>query len=97
MSGLLAAIIGGIPTILGIIATVIAYKFNPRNIELEQKRKIYAELDGIYKKHDELRSDRDLALARNDTDALTRITAELISLRVRKNELFLRIGQSSGG
>ena len=91
MSAIWAAIIGGIPTILGIIATIVAYKFNPKNIELESKRKIYAELDGIYKKHDELRADRDLALARNDTDELTRITAELISLRVKKSSLLQRL------
>lgn len=85
-------ITGIIASVIGIISTIVAYKLNPKNIEAEKKRKIYAEIDSIYKKLDELRADRDVALAGNDTDSLTRITAELISLRVRKNSLLQQLG-----
>lgn len=84
VSSLTAALIAGIPTILGIIATIVAWNLNP-------KRKIYALLDNVYNDIDDLEKLRDQALAQNDIDRLTVVTSGLISLRNKKSELKERL------
>lgn len=84
VSSLTAALIAGIPTILGILATVVAWNLNP-------KRKIYALLDNVYNDIDDLEKLRDQALAQNDIDRLTVVTSGLIALRKKKSELKERL------
>lgn len=74
-----------IASALGIIGTLVAWKFNPRRV-------IYSELDAIYKRLDGLYGERDKALAENDSDTLTRVTADIIGLCQRKNTLLQRLG-----
>lgn len=83
----LAAII---PSALGIIATIVAWKLNPR-------RKLYDEIDAIYLKREKLYVERDEALKSNNSDQLTAITVALNELRERKKELLQRLGQNNSG
>ena len=75
---------GIIALVLGILSTILAWNLNP-------KRLIYSELDGIYKKLDKLYGERDEALAKNDSDTLTRVTADIVRLAERKNSLLQRL------
>lgn len=84
VSSLTAALIAGIPTILGIIATIVAWKYNP-------KKRIYDQLDAIYDNLEGLQKARDEALASNDTDRLTVATSGIIELRKKKAELRERL------
>lgn len=84
MSALTTALIAGIPTLLGIAATIIAWKFNPR-------QKLYTEIDAIYLRQEALYVQRDQALFKNDSDTLTAVTAELNGLRERKKDLLQRL------
>jgi len=74
-----------IASILGIAATVLAWNLNPR-------RKMYAELDAIYKSLEGLYAKRDRALAENNVDALTVVNAQLLKLSNRKTVLLQRLG-----
>jgi len=76
---------GIIATVLGIVSTVLAWRLNP-------KRLMYAELDSIFKTLDKLYGERDEALAKNDSDTLTRVTAVIVQLAQRKNALLQRLG-----
>jgi len=71
--------------VVGIIATILAWNLNP-------KRKIYAELDSIYKQLEECYVKRDKALADNDMPALSIVTADIVRLRTRKADLHKRLG-----
>ncbi len=73
-----------ITAIAGIIATLLAWFLNP-------KRAMYAELDSIYKQLEVLYAKRDKALADNDSDTLTIITADIVKLFTRKTVLFQRL------
>jgi hypothetical protein len=74
-----------IASVLGIISTLAAWFLNP-------KRATYAELDSIYKELENAYSQRDVALAKNDSDTLTIITANIIQLSTRKTVLLQRLG-----
>lgn len=69
---------------VGILSTVLAWNLNP-------KRRIYAELDEIYHQLDELYKERDYALAHNESDALTVVTAAIVRLCNRKTVLLQRL------
>ncbi len=73
-----------ITAIAGIIATLLAWFLNP-------KRAMYAELDSIYKQLEVLYAKRDKALADNDSDTLTIVTADIVKLFTRKTVLFQRL------
>ena len=77
----MAAIIAGI---VGIISTILAWNLNP-------KRKIYAELDSIYKELEKLYARRDRALQANNNDELTIATSLIIGLCQRKTILLQRL------
>jgi len=79
-----ALIIAILPTLLGIIATVVAWKLNPKRI-------IYTELDSIYRELEKLYGRRDKALLGNDTDELTIVNSLIIKLIERKNTLLARL------
>lgn len=78
------AIITGIVTLLGIISTIVAFRFNPR-------QRLYDDIDKIFIEEDKLRHERDVALKKNDSDTLTSTLALLIALRQRKLELMRRL------
>ena len=78
--------LAAITAALGIIATLCAWFLNP-------KRQVYAELDGIYKELELLYAKRDVALANNDSDTLTIVTADIVRLCQRKTVLLQRLGQ----
>lgn len=80
----MTALIAGIPTILGIIGVVVAWKFNPR-------RQLYADADALFINWEKLNVIRDKALSTNDSDSLTVVTAQLIELRKRKTEILQRL------
>lgn len=69
---------------LGIISTIVAWRLNP-------KRRLYAELDTIYKNLEVSYAKRDKALAENDMDTLSIVTADIIKLCERKNILLQRL------
>jgi len=77
-------VIAIITTILGIVSTVLAWTLNP-------KRRLYAELDSIYKELEVLYEKRDKALQEHDGDTLTIVTASIIKLRDRKASIFQRL------
>ena len=70
-------------SVLGIISTLLAWFLNPR-------RRLYAELDAIYKKLEELYAARDKALISNDSVILTLVNADITKLLTRKAILFQR-------
>lgn len=74
-----------ISSALGIVSTLAAWFFNPR-------RRLYAELDSIYKQLEVLYGKRDKALVKKDNDALTIVTADIIRLCNRKTILLQRLG-----
>jgi hypothetical protein len=74
-----------IASVLGIVATLVAWNFNP-------KRRIYAELDAIYKELSVLYAKRDNALVKGDEDTLTAVTARIVQLSDRKATLLQRLG-----
>ena len=76
---------GIIASVLGIISTLVAWNLNPR-------RRLYAELDNIYRQLEELYAKRDKALADNDSDILTVVTSTIIKLCQRKAVLLQRVG-----
>ena len=82
---MITLIISAIVSLLGIISTLIAWNLNP-------KRKLYAELDSIFKQLDQLYKERDEALAKNDSDSLTIITASIVKLCQRKAYIFQQYG-----
>lgn len=73
-----------ISSVLGIIATIVAWNLNPR-------RRVYAELDEIYKELEKLYVRRDKALQTNNSDELTIVTDLIISLCSRKAVLLQRL------
>lgn len=73
-----AAIAAGI----GLITTLVAYFINPGRKRTEELNKIFKELDDLYEK-------RDKALETNNTNDLTYVTARIIVLRSRKENLLL--------
>ncbi len=77
---MLTTIIAGV---VGIISTILAWSLNP-------KRKLYAEIDDIFRQLDSLYEKRDKALADNDSDILTVINAAILKLRDRKAVLLQR-------
>lgn len=77
---MLTTIIAGV---VGIVSTILAWVLNP-------KRRLYAELDDIYRQLDSLYEKRDKALAENDSDTITVINFAIIKLRERKASLLQR-------
>jgi len=77
---------GLISSVVGIIATIVAWNLNPR-------RKAYAELDDIYRQLDALYLKRDDALKTNDSDTLTVVTDGIIRLCNRKTILLQRLSK----
>jgi len=69
-----------IAAIAGLVTTLAAYFLNPG-------RRKTIELNAIFKELDELYRRRDVALEKNDTDTLSIVTARIIFLRDRKNNL----------
>ena len=76
------ALIAGV---VGIVSTILAWNLNPR-------RRLYAELDGIYKELEVCYAKRDKALVEHDNDALTVVTADILRLCKRKAILLQRLG-----
>ncbi len=74
-----------IPTILGIISTYVAWKWNPR-------QKLYDEADSIFRQWEALLVIRDKALQDNNSDDLTVVIAQLNTLRARKKIVMQRLG-----
>ena len=74
--------------VVGLISTILVYFWGPQ----AGKRKIYTELDFIYKSLEELYRDRDKALQDHNDNNLTRITALIISMCKRKTILLQRLG-----
>lgn len=70
--------------VVGIIATILAWNLNP-------KRKIYAEIDEIYRELEVLYTKRDNALANNDSDGLSIVTMHIVRLCTRKADLLKRL------
>ena len=79
--GIVALITG----VIGVISTLLAWFLNPR-------RQLYAELDQVYKQLEECYVKRDKALATNDSDGLTLVTADIVRLCNRKTSLLQRLG-----
>jgi len=75
-----------IASVLGIIGTILAWNLNPR-------RKLYAELDDIYRQLENLYVLRDKALKNNDSDLLTVATGSIVELCQRKAVLFQRFSK----
>lgn len=73
-----------ITAILGIIATILAWKFNPQ-------REMYAELDYIDKQLDAEYRIRDKALIENNNDQLTLSVTIIAKLKIRKNIIMERL------
>jgi len=71
--------------VVGIVATLLAWFLNPR-------RQLYAKIDDVYKQLEECYVKRDKALATNDSDSLTLVTADIIRLCTLKTSLFQRLG-----
>ena len=76
--------LAAITAVLGIIATLLAWFMNP-------KRRLYAELDSIYKELEKLYVRRDKALQNNNSDELTIVTSLIVSLCARKAILLQRL------
>lgn len=70
--------------ILGIISTIVAWKFNP-------KTQIYVELDKIMREIEQEERHRDKALSENNSGDLTIATFALDRLRKRKTDLLQRL------
>lgn len=70
--------------VLGILGTLIAWYFNPKRIFYSQLDTIYKQLEGLYAKRDE-------ALAKNDSDTLTIVTADILRLCTSKAVLLKRL------
>ena len=73
-----------IASIVGIISTLVAWFFNPKRI-------IYSQLDAVYGQLEALYAKRDKALAENDSNTLTIVTASIIGLCKTKNILLQRL------
>ena len=82
---MVTGIISAIVALLGIASTLIAWNLNP-------KRRLYAELDSIFKQLDKLYKERDDALTNHDNDKLTIVNADIIKLCQRKAYIFQRWG-----
>ena len=82
---MVTGIISAIVAILGIASTLIAWNLNP-------KRRLYAELDSIFKQLDKLYKERDDALTNHDNDKLTIVNADIIKLCQRKAYIFQQYG-----
>ncbi len=76
--------ITAITAALGIAATLLAWFLNP-------KRVLYSQLDSIFKQLETLYVKRDDALAKNDIDTITVITADIVKLCETKNRLLQRL------
>lgn len=74
-----------IASVLGIAGTLAAWFLNPR-------RRIYSELDAIYKELSVLYAKRDNALVKGDEDQLTLVTGRIVQLSDRKTALLQRLG-----
>jgi hypothetical protein len=70
--------------VVGIVATLLAWFLNPR-------RQLYAKIDKVYKDLEECYVKRDKALANNDSDTLTIVTADIIRLCALKTSLLQRL------
>ena len=82
MSAGVLTIIAGV---VGIAGTLVAWFFNPR-------RRYQAELDRINGDLSVFYLLRDRALNEDDTDTLTRVTADINGLQPRRNEILQRLG-----
>jgi hypothetical protein len=69
---------------VGIASTILAWFLNPR-------RKLYAELDSIYKTLEVCYEKRDKALQNGDNDTLTIVFADIVKLCQRKAVLLQRL------
>jgi len=74
-----------IASVLGITGTLCAWFLNPR-------RRLYSEIDQVYKDLEKEYTKRDEALFKNDADSLTIATANIIRLCARKTDLLQRLG-----
>ena len=77
-------------TIAGIVSTLIAYAVNPQRRKDELRRQLvhaYQQIEIEERKRDE-------ALQKNDADALTIVTANIIKLRQIKADIFQQLGQN---
>jgi len=82
---MVTGIISAIVALLGIASTLIAWNLNP-------KRRLYAELDSIFKQLDKLYKERDDALTNHDNDKLTIVNADIIKLCQRKAYILQQYG-----
>ena len=73
-----------IASVLGIVSTLLAWFMNPR-------RKLYAELDAIYKELENCYEKRDKALVDHNNDVLAVVTADIMRLAQRKSTLLRRL------
>lgn len=73
--------------IVGIISTIVAWKFNP-------KTQIYVELDKIMREIEQEEKRRDKALSDNNSGDLTIVTFALDRLRKRKTDLLQRLANN---
>ena len=72
-----------ITAVFGIVSTLLAWFLNP-------KRKMYAQIDSIYKELEMLYVKRDEALAANDINAISDIAARIVGLRDEKDRILKR-------
>jgi hypothetical protein len=79
-----------IASILGIISTLVAWFFNPR-------QSIYREIDAIQRQLEELYVMRDKALLDNNSNALSDISARISGLCDRKKVLLQRLREGIRG
>lgn len=73
--------------IVGIISTIVAWKFNP-------KTQIYVELDKIMREIEQEEKRRDKALSDNNSGDLTIATFALDRLRKHKTDLLQRLANN---
>lgn len=69
-----------IAALAGLATTLFAYFINPSRRKTEELNNIFKELEILYAK-------RDVALEKNDFNALSSVTARIIVLRGKKDSL----------
>lgn len=80
---MIATILTTITALLGIIGTVIAYRYSPQR----RVDRINAGLADIAAERRKLEQERDKAIYENDSDVLTRVADTFVRLRVREDVL----------
>jgi len=87
------AIVTAITALLGIIGTVVAYRYSPQR----RVDKINVELADIAAERRKLEQERDKALHENNSDVLTRVAADFIRLRSHEDVLLQQRGKGNIG